>query len=253
MTDSSSALRFPYLLFDLGSTLIYFEGNMNAVMAEALRQATRALREMGYHVDEQVFPEAYNALIQTYYQKRNDTFLEFTAGYVLEEALRAGGVTGLPEKDLLHALRVLYSVTQDYWHVEQDAAPTLQTLRASGYRMGIISNAADDEDVQTLVDRANLRGYFDFILSSARAGFRKPRPEIFQQALAHWGARPNQAVMIGDIVSADVVGATNLGMASVWIKRRNDSAENRELIKQFPPGAIISALNELPGALENLP
>lgn len=251
MTDSTGALRFPYLLFDLGSTLIYFEGNINAVLAEALRKATQALREMGYPLDEQVFPDAYSALIQQYYEKRNDTFLEFTAGHVLEEALRAHGYTDIPQEHLLRALRVLYGVSQAYWQVEQDAAPTLQTLRTRGYHMGIISNAADDEDVQTLVDKANLRGYFDFILTSAKAGFRKPRTEIFQQALAHWDARPEQAVMIGDIVSADVVGATNLGMPSVWIKRRNDSAENRELIKHYPPGAVINALSELPQVLEN--
>lgn len=251
MADSARALRFPYLLFDLGSTLIYFAGDMNTVMTEALRQATRALREMGYPLDEQVFPDAYNALIQTYYQKRNDTFLEFTAGQVLEEALSAHGFTDLPREHLLQALRVLYGVPQAHWLVEEDAAPTLQTLRERGCRLGIVSNAADDEDVQTLVNQANLRGYFDFILTSAKAGYRKPRPEIFQQALAHWGARPEQAVMVGDIVSADVVGAANVGMASVWIRRRNNSAENQEWIKRYPPGAVIDALSELPGVLEN--
>jgi FMN phosphatase YigB (HAD superfamily) len=53
----------------------------------------------------------------------------------------------------------------------------------TGYRLGLISNAGDDADVQTLLDQANLRAYFEIILTSAGQGIRKPNPKIFWTAL----------------------------------------------------------------------
>jgi FMN phosphatase YigB (HAD superfamily) len=84
------------------------------------------------------------------------------------------GYTDLEDKTLRQALHTMYAVSQAHWVAEEDALPTLEKLRREGYRLGIISNAADDEDVQALVDQANLRSYFDLILTSAAAGIRSP-------------------------------------------------------------------------------
>jgi HAD superfamily hydrolase (TIGR01662 family) len=250
MAKTEGALPFRYVLFDLGSTLIYFEGDWAKIMETALQEATAYLRSQGLDLDEQAFPEAYYALIQEYYQKRNDTFVEYTSAHVLEAALRAHSLPAPAPDVMRQALRVLYGVTQAHWRREEDAIPALRELLARGCRLGIVSNAADDEDVQTLVDNAGLRSYFDFILTSARAGVRKPSPRIFQQALAFWNAAPEQTVMVGDTVAADVAGANALGIASVWIVRRGDTPENRAAARQTPPGAAIYALSELPALLE---
>lgn len=253
MADPAGALRFPFVLFDLGSTLIYFEGDWRASMMEGLKESTQYLRSLGYALDAKAFPDAYYALIQEYYQKRNDKFVEYTSEHVLSEALRVHSVPNPPEEHLRQALKVMYRVTQEHWHVEQDAAPVLDALRASGRRLGIISNAADDADVQTLVDNAGLRSYFDFILSSAVVGYRKPNAQIFTSALDRWQARPGQVVMVGDTLGADIAGANELGIASVWIMRRVDTPENRQIARQHRPGATIYALSELPALLDHWP
>lgn len=252
MNDTNAAPRFPYVLFDLGSTLIYFDGDWSDVMPQAIQQATARLRALGHElVDDGAFAEAYYALILEYSQRRDDTFIEYTSDHVLEQVLRARSVPMPPKEHLRDALKSLYLVTQSHWHVEADAAPMLEALRSGGARLGIVSNASDDHDVQTLVDNAGLRGYFDFIISSAAVGVRKPHPKIFELALSQWGARPEQAVMVGDTVSADVAGANRSGIASVWITRRNDTPENRAAARETPPDATITALSELPGLLAN--
>jgi HAD superfamily hydrolase (TIGR01549 family) len=251
MSNSDRPPRFPYVMFDLGSTLIYFDGEWSEVMPQAMQQATLKLRQLGYDLDSGTFPDAYYALIQEYSQRREDTFIEYSSDYVLQEALRAHSIPKPHPEHLRAAIKALYAVSQAHWHVEEDAAPMLDALRSRGCRMGIVSNASDDDDVQTLVDNAGLRGYFDFILSSAAAGVRKPDPKIFRQALAYWGALPEQAVMVGDTVNADIAGAIRSGIASVWISRRQDTSENRAATRDYPPGATITALSELPGLLDN--
>ncbi len=243
--------RFPYVLFDLGSTLIYFDADWGEVMPQAIAQATLKLRELGYDVNLDDFPAAYYMVVQDFYQRRDDTFIEYKSEYVLEEALRAHSMPLPSSEHLQEALKALYRVTQAHWHVEPDAAPMLEALLARGCRLGIVSNASDDLDVQTLVDNAGLRRYFDFVLSSAVAGVRKPNPEIFTRALAYWDVQPEQAVMVGDTVSADVAGARLSGIASVWITRRNDTPENREAAQETPPDATITDLSELPTLLDN--
>lgn len=252
MSGVNGSGRFPYVLFDLGSTLIYFEGNWASIMAVAMRKAAHYLRSIGYDLDMSAFLETYFAVMQGYSQKRlEETFLEYTSARVLEETFRKLGLARPSDEEMLQALRLQYSVTQEYWHVEPDAVETLRTLRERGYHLGIISNASDDEDVQVLVDNANLREYFDFILSSAKAGVRKPNPQIFLRALSFWEARPEQAVMVGDLILADVVGANALGMSSVWITRRGDTPENQAALKEHTPKGTIFALSELTELLEN--
>jgi HAD superfamily hydrolase (TIGR01662 family) len=249
----NSKPRIPYVLFDLGGTLIYFQGNFPQAVSEAVMQATLSLRAAGYHLDEQVFPAAYSALIDSYYEKKNDSFIEYTAEYVMREALSVHGHPEPKEEHMRQALKDMYAVLQAHWHTEPDAVSTLETLVARGYRLGVVSNASDDADVQVLIDYANIRSYFDFILTSAVAGVRKPRQQIFLQALSFWNARPDQAVMVGDTVSADISGANNVGIGSIWITRRGETPENRAALFISTPDATISTLSELPDLLEAWP
>jgi len=243
---TSAPARFPYLLFDLGSTLIYFSGDWPQVMADSLRACTHTLRELGYALDEQAFPLAYYALIQEYQRRRGEPFIEFTAGHVLREALAAHSQPEPAEEHITAALKAFYAVSQHHWLVEEDAHPTLQSLRAAGCRLGIVSNASDDADVQTLVDNAAIRPYFDFVLTSALAGVRKPHPEIFRQALAHWpDVRPEQVLMVGDLRSADVAGANGLGFSSAWITRRATPEDLPTADPRYQPTFTIATLSEL--------
>jgi len=106
--------------------------------------------------------------------------------------------------------------------------------------------------VQTLVDQADLRSYFDVILTSAALGIRKPNPLIFQTALRQWGYSPSQAAMVGDSLGADILGAKNAGLYSIWITRRADTAANRAHEDTIQPDAVISRLSELPALLDSI-
>ena len=65
-----------------------------------------------------------------------------------------------------------------------------ELLKSRGYRIGLISNAADDDNTQALVDKGMFRPYLEYIVSSAAFGMRKPHPDIFRSALKHLGVSP---------------------------------------------------------------
>ena len=142
------------------------------------------------------------------------------------------------------------TITQQNWYLESDAIPTLQTLRDHGYRLGMISNTSDDKNVQQMVDRWELRPFFETIVTSAGVGFRKPDERIFRPALNHFGVPPEQVAMVGDSLEADILGANLSGIYSIWITRRVSLPGEGVLTIQ--PQAVIPALDLIPGLLTDI-
>lgn len=243
---------FEVLLFDLGSTLIYFQGDWLGVYSRASKEMIRYLRGSGLDLDETAFFEEYNQRLQRYIAERESDFIEYTTAYILRTLLGEHGFSQVPDELISSALKAMYSVSQKHWYVEEDAKPTLDKLQNDGYHLGIISNAADDIDVQTLVDNAGIRSYFEVVISSAGVGIRKPNPRIFNLALETWGISPDRAAMIGDTLGADILGAQNAGVFAIWITRRADSPENHAHQDTIQPDATIGALSEIPDLLDEL-
>jgi HAD superfamily phosphatase (TIGR01668 family) len=91
----------------------------------------------------------------------------------------------------------------------------LRELASTGFRVGILSNRRRRIDPIL----SNLRGRFPARL---RAG--KPARRAFHELLEEMGARPGEAVMIGDRRLTDVLGARRAGIHSVLIaKTRSDA------------------------------
>jgi len=240
------------VIFDLGGTLMYFDAPFPEVLKDANAALLDGLKQSGLHLDEQAFLQAFDDRLGAYYNERASEFIEYTTMHILRSLLADWGYTEIPGDILRPVLEGFYAVTQAHWLIEPDAVPTLQTLQQNGYRLGLVSNAGDDADVQTLVDEAGIRHYFDRILTSAAEGIRKPNPRIFQTLLDYWGILPGRVAMVGDTLGADILGARNAGLFGIWITRRADTPANSAHSDTIQPDATIASLNELPGLLENL-
>lgn len=240
--------HFKVIFFDLGDTLIYDKEPWDPILSQADAAMRDSLRRSGYHLDASAYG-AHQTIFDLYYERRKETLREETTVELLREILGKQGAS-VPEPVLLAAMEAMYAVTQQNWYVEEDAAPTLQALKDKGYRLGLLSNASDDENVQELIDKAGLRPYFEFILSSAACGVRKPDPAIFQRGLDHFDIPPERAVMVGDTMDADILGANRMGIYSIWINRRANYPMEGELPIQ--PQAVIAELSELPDILQEI-
>ena len=241
------------IIFDLGGTLIFFDGTWDEVIPRAIEEMYKDLSEAGLELERQRFLSEFYSRMEKYYIERETDCVELTTVYILKTLLQEWGYKNITQNVLQSAVNALHSVTQTHWHPEEDSIPTLQALKEIGYRLAMISNAGDDLDVQSLVDKAAVRPFFDIIITSAAQGIRKPHPEIFKIVLDYWDFKPSEVVMVGDNLRADIVGANQSGILSAWINRRVNVLDLQEQLEQIQPSATISALSKLPALLDKLP
>lgn len=132
-----------------------------------------------------------------------------------------------------------------HFHLYDDVAEVLRGLHAAGLQIGLISNT--QRCLQSFQSHFALEGLFTVALSSADHGYMKPHRRIFEAALDQAGVQPGEAVMVGDSLSHDIVGARRLGMRAVLVARSGAPAG-------CPPDVpAIGTLRELPPLLAAWP
>jgi putative hydrolase of the HAD superfamily len=247
------------VLFDLGGTLMYSRDPWEPILERGYHALAESLCEQGFELDCADLPRIVRYHLDRYYTRRDQDLYETTYLNVLRDLLAEKGYPEAKAEAIRRALDAFYTYTQPNWLLEEDALLMLRTLEAGGYRLGLVSNAGDNQDVFQLVERFQIEPFFDFILTSASCSYRKPHPRIFELALAHWQIPPQEIAMVGDSLEADVFGAQQLGLYGVWITRRvskphtrtfeGSRAGGQEIIQ---PDATVRTLHELPVLLRQL-
>lgn len=121
------------------------------------------------------------------------------------------------------------------WYVFPDVMPSLDAVRAAGIRLCVISNFVWGGP--ELFHDLELARHFEAIVVSARVGFQKPNPGIFQHALDGMNVAPQNAIHVGDSYPADVIGARRVGITGVLIDRHgNDPARARD---EYDDAALV--------------
>ena len=76
------------------------------------------------------------------------------------------------------------------------------------------------------IKKLGLEQYADYLVTSEEAGHEKPHPYIFMLALYKMDLKADEVCMIGDSFQKDIVGASQLGIASYWL----DKGPHKEMI-----------------------
>ena len=88
--------------------------------------------------------------------------------------------------------------------------------------------------------------FVDALVVSDEVGVAKPDARVFETALSRLGGTPDEAVMIGDSWSADILGATGLGIRAIWLNRYNrrcpDSSLAIEIRSLEPVDKIVDLI-----------
>jgi len=140
------------------------------------------------------------------------------------------------------------------WEVTLQKLPhldeVLTELKKRGYKLGVITNTVTsrEEHVRMALRRIDLEKYFDVIVTSVDVGFNKPNEKIFLTALKALNVKPEEAVMVGNRISADILGGNKIGMKTILFKW-NERYLNEITSLEEQPTHIIESLKELPKIL----
>lgn len=206
------------IFFDLDHTLYDFETNAKTTFEEAFE---------AYAVPAQKdFMTVFTPINNRYWQ-------QLTHGKVDRETLRYGRL-----KDSFDVLGV--RVDDDtIWAISNyfmdnlcqkealfaGAFEVLDYLQPK-YNLHLITNGPEKIQHQKL-EVTRLKPYFKTMTTSEKAGVKKPYPQIFEYALNSAQTQPQQSLMIGDNLEADVEGAINAGMQAVFFNEKNIANPNK--------------------------
>lgn len=206
-------MTYQNIFFDLDHTIWDFEANAKDSIQEVFQQTNlveRGIEDFDHFFDRY---SVHNEHLWDLYTKgriKQDVLkwkrmylamLDFKiADEVLAKEMDKEFLTILPTKSKLfpHTLEIL-----DY-------------LVEKNYRLHLITNGFDT--IQTgKLKSSNLEKYFDLMVTSEASGSLKPKPEIFEYALETAKAERQSSIMIGDNQDADIKGANNVEIDTVWV------------------------------------
>ena len=108
----------------------------------------------------------------------------------------------------------------------EDAAETVATLRARGYKVGLISDCS--VEVPALWQETRLAPLVDAPVFSCVVGLRKPDPGIYAIVCERLGVPAGACLYVGDGSSHELTGARTAGMDPVLIVRNGPLGETQE-------------------------
>jgi len=152
----------------------------------------------------------------------------FVDGYISERELWIQRLTAVfaavglkPEPERLNRARELYiRQMEGALRLFPETKHALDLAAALHPRpvLGVLTNGVPSIQASRLT-ALGLYQRFDLVLISGAVGVSKPDPRFFDLALRRAGVSANQAVMVGDNATVDVLGALRAGLHAIWLNR----------------------------------
>jgi uncharacterized protein len=99
------------------------------------------------------------------------------------------------------------------WKQENFSEPVLQWLKRAkemGFQLCILSNTRRIERLARISETLGIKTY---------RGKFKPSSDMYEMALSDYKVSPDEAVMIGDQIMTDVLGANRTGIDAIWVQK----------------------------------
>jgi putative hydrolase of the HAD superfamily len=245
--------RLQAVIFDLGGTLLHYRDRDQDTFRDVTQRGLAALCErliqLGYRLPP--VPDL-TALLGQHIRQAYIESMQALRGGSIEQPIRAAlveaGLT-LGDDEWAAVRHTFYAATDAIVSPRTGMRPTLEALRAQGYRLALISNTfwATDLHDRHLAEH-NLLDLLPERIYSSDSPYVKPHPGIFRAMIDRLGIAPAQAVYVGDRASVDIAGAQGAGLRAVLIRVPYRDEDLGTTI----PDAIIDELPDLVPTLERL-
>lgn len=223
---------YKYLLFDLDDTVLDFKANELRSLKELFNENNIAL------TDE---------ILNHYLEVNTRLWSEYESGLIkMDEVLNKRFEIVLNDFN--------YQIDGVKWEkmyrnnlgngaeLMEDAIDVLEKL-STKYTLYVVTNGVTKTQLNRL-SKSNIEKYFKDIYTSENIGYPKPSSEFFNYVIDDIeGFDTNKALVIGDSLNNDVMGANNASMASCWMS--NGRSNNTDIKPTYTINKLIDLLNIL--------
>jgi len=241
------------IIFDFGDTIAALTRPLDELMAEGARAADAYMRSTGMELPEDFHTNIVEAR-RFAEEKSAEEAEEHLADDAMSFLLQFFGypASRLDPVVLQRAVDIFYAPEMTAWRLRGGVTDVLQSLRAAGYKLALMTNYNCDRVFQRTVDYLRLRPYFDLCLSSASVEYRKPDTRFLQIALDRWDCLAYESVVVGDSLLEDIRGGIELGAQTVLVRSATDAQvrhDNELHAAQVVPDAVLDDLQALPAII----
>jgi putative hydrolase of the HAD superfamily len=226
-------LKYRHIFFDLDRTLWDFETNALLTLGELYGK---------YNLSERGV-SSFMAFLKTYTQINDEMWAGYGKGTITKEDLRFGRFYKALADHGVNDEALSRAIGDDYIALAPSRTAlfphTIEALEylSAKYPLYILTNGFE-ESQHVKLQNAGLTKYFKEVITSERAGYKKPDTRMFQYALELANAGANESIMIGDALEIDIEGARNAGMDQVFFNPARHSHNEKVTYE-------ISSLHEL--------
>ncbi len=209
----SPSLKYRHLFFDLDHTLWDFDTNAKESLSEIYKMFELEMKLIMQFEEFYTTYSKHNTILWDRYQKgyvtAEDlkwkrmwrTLLDFKiSDEILAKEMSAQFLEILPTK------KTVFEYTFEI----------LEYLTLKNYSIHIITNGFEKTQWSKL-NNSNLSKYFQHVITSEISNSVKPKKEIFEFALNKTKGNLEESIMIGDNPDADIQGAINAGMDTIFV------------------------------------
>ncbi len=225
--------KYTCLLFDLDHTLWDYEANAREALIELFQ--TYKLNDRGI--------TSFNYFYETFIRINTELWDKYDRGYIGQDVIRQErfhmvfDATGLDNRKLsLEFSSDFLQLLPRKGKLMPYAKETLDYL-SKQYPLVIITNGFEETQSAKLTS-SQIHHYFSHVITSQKAGHKKPSKEIFDFSLRTAGHAHPDCLMIGDNLQTDIAGARGAGIDTVYF---NPDGKGHDEVVTFE----IRELNEL--------
>jgi YjjG family noncanonical pyrimidine nucleotidase len=213
--------QYKCVFFDLDHTLWDYETNSSAVLLQLYHKYE--LAALG------AVPEG--DFLKTFTKINNELWDKHDRNQITRDVLRNDRfdlvfkASGVEHRELsLQFSEEYLSESPKGKHLVPHAMDLLNYLKGKGYGLYVVTNGF--EEIQgTKIASGGITHFFDGIVTSARAGSKKPEKGIFDFTLRESGHTASNAIMIGDNLLTDIAGARGASIDCVFYNPHGVSHE----------------------------
>lgn len=227
-------MAYQHLFFDLDHTLWDFETNSKETIRELF---------LTHNLHQTISPD-FDLFFEKYSYHNKRLWHRYNHGFIKQDELKWKRMWHTMLEFKLSDETFAKKLSAEYLEILPYkkalfpyTAEILSYLLNKNYKLHLITNGFEQIQWRKL-DNAQIGQFFSTVITSEAASYLKPHKEIFDFAVSKAGCAYEESIMLGDNLDADILGAINAGMDTVFVNHINEETT-------LKPTYIIYHLREL--------